>query len=235
MTKTKFQKNLSLVVWLILLTLVPGAFAQSAGTDTIEEGRTYYEANVWTGTQSHENGGMQVYGGRFAYGLTKKMEVGFGASYGSPNDPEYPPEIQPSVKYKFYENENYGITAAGGAIGFVPVAKRAGTDAFVMIYSNISKDVDKLNGARFTAGVYALAGRNKEFGSRKGWNFMYEQPVTEKVSFSTQWTTGNNRFGYLTPGLNVNVTKNSSLYVGYSIGNNGYDNHGPYISYSLIR
>jgi len=231
----KLQNILPLVVWLMSSVLASNALAQSAGTDTLEEGRTYYEANVWTGTQSHTNGGMQVYGGRFAYGLTKRMEVGLGASFSDPHDPEYPPEIQPSVKYKFYENENYGITAAGGAIAFVPVAKRVGTDAFVMVYSNISKDVDKLNGARFTAGVYALVGRNKDFGSRKGWNFMYEQPITKKVAFSTQWTTGNNRFGFLTPGLSYSVTKNSSLYIGYSIGNNGYDNHGPYISYSLIR
>lgn len=219
----------------LFLGAVSGIYAQSAGTDTLEEGRTYYEANLWTGTQSHQNGGMQVYGGRFSYGLTKKMEIGVGASFSDPHDPEYPPEIQPSIKYKFYENEKFGVTAAGGAIGFIPVAKRAGTDAFAMLYTNVSKDVEKMNGARFTVGAYALVGRNKDFGSRKGWNLMYEQPITKKVSFSTQWVTGNNRFGYITPGLNFNVTKKSSLYVGYSIGNYGYDNHGPYISYSIFH
>lgn len=210
-------------------------FAQSSGTDTLGEGRTYYEANLWTGTQSHQNGGTQVYGGRIAYGLRKNVEVGLGASFSNPNDPEYPIEIQPSVKWKFYEKEKYGITAAGGAIGFVPVAKRAGTDAFVMVYTNVRKSVEKFNGASFTVGGYALLARNKDFGSRKGWNFVYDQPLTKKVSFSAQWTTGKNRFGYFTPGFSIEMPKNSSLFIGYSIGNYDYDNHGPYISYGIVR
>jgi hypothetical protein len=222
------------ILLVIIFSAIP-SFAQSAGTDTLEEGRTYYEANVWTATQTHQNGGMQIYGGRFAYGLTKNVEVGLGGSFSNPHDAEYPPEIQPSIKYKFYENEKHGVTAAGGAIAYLPIAKRTGTDGFVMLYSNISKSVGKLNGARFTVGGYALVGRNKDFGSRKGWNLMYEQPIAKKVIFSTQWVTGNNRFGYITPGFNLTVTKKSSLFVGYSVGNFGYDNHGPYVSYSVIR
>ncbi len=233
------RKNLNLSIPSVFLILfcfaMPTIFAQSAGTDTLEAGRTYYEANFWTATQSHRNGGEQIYGGRFAYGLSKKIEVGLGGSFSNPNDPEYPPEIQPSIKYKFYENEKYGVTAAGGAIAYIPVAKLAGTDGFVMIYSNVSKDVKKLNDARFTVGGYALIGRNKDFGSRKGLNLVYEQSISEKVSFSMQWVTGKNRFGYATPGLNLAVTKNSILFVGYSVGNYDYDNHGPYISYSIIK
>jgi hypothetical protein len=221
-----------LIAFSAALSTVP---AQSAGTDTLEEGRTYYEANLWTATQSHDDGGSQIYGGRFAYGLTKKVEIGLGASLSDPHDPEYPPEIQPSVKYKFYESEKYGVTAAGGVIGFIPVARRAGTDSFAYVYGNVSKDVEKLNGARFTVGAYALVGRSRDFGSRKGWNLMYEQPLAGRVSFSAQWVTGSNRFGYFTPGVNVTVTKKSSLYVGYSVGNYSSDNHGPYISYSIYR
>lgn len=224
-----------IMLLIITATAVLDVFAQSAGTDTLEEGRTYYEANFWTGTQSHRNGGQQIYGGRFGYGLSKKAEVGFGASFSDPNDPEYPPELQPSVKYKFYENEDTGLTAAGGAIAYLPVAKLDGTDAFVMVYTNLSKDVKKLNDARFTVGGYALVSRNKDFGSRKGWNLMYEQPISNKVDFSMQWVTGKNRFGYVTPGLSFTATRQSSLFVGYSVGNYDYDNHGPYISYSIIR
>lgn len=209
--------------------------AQSSGTDTAGEGQTYLEANFWTGTQSHRNGGMQIYGGRFAYGISKKVEVGLGASFSNPNDSEYPPEVQPSVKYKFYDSETYGVTAAGGAIAYVPIAKRAGTDGFVMVYTNVRKNIKKMNGAGLTVGGYALVGRNKDFGSRKGWNFVYDQPINNKVSFSAQWVTGKNRFGYFTPGLNIAMPKNSSLYVGYSVGNYDYDNHGPYISYSIVR
>ena len=235
MSRNTLKISIPTILFFVVCWSVPATLAQSSGTGTLEEGRTYYEANFWTATQSHRNGGEQIYGGRFAYGLSKKVEVGLGASFSNPNDPEYPPELQPGIKYKFYENENYGVTAAGGAIAYIPIAKRTDTDGFVMVYTNISKDVNKLNDARFTVGGYALVGRNKNFGSRKGWNFMYEQPLTNKISFSTQWVTGKNRFGYLTPGFSFAVTKNSSLYVGYSIGNYDYDNHGPFISYSIIR
>jgi hypothetical protein len=234
MFKFKLRISLPIALTVIVLTAVT-AFGQSGGTDVIEAGRSYYEANFWTATQSHSNGGMQIYGGRFAYGLRKNVEVGMGFSISDPNDPEYPPEIQPSVKVKFYEKEKYGIKASGGVIGYIPVARRAGTDAFAMVYTNVSKDVKQLKDARFTVGGYALVGRNPGFGSRKGWNFVYDQPLTDKVTFSAQWVTGKNRFGYFTPGLTISMPKKSSLYIGYSVGNFDYDNHGPYISYSFYR
>jgi hypothetical protein len=228
-----FRRIFSIIGLLVCSLTI--SYAQNASTDTVENRLTYFEGNLWTGTQSHQNGGIQIYGGRVAYGLTKKVEIGVGGSFSNPHDAEYPPEIQPSVKWKFYENEKYGVKASGGAIGYIPIARRAGTDGFAMIYTNVSKDVGKLKGARFTAGGYALVGRNKDFGSRKGWNFVYDQPLTKKVAFSAQWLTGKNRFGYLTPGLSIAMPKKSSLYVGYSIGNYDYDNHGPYISYSIFK
>lgn len=220
---------------LVLVAMSSAGFCQSAGTDTLEKGRSYYEANFWTATQSHFNGGQQIYGGRVSYGLTNRIEIGVGASFSNPNDPEFPPEFQPSFKYKFYENEKHGVTIAGGAIAYIPFARRADTDTFVMTYGNLSKEVKKMNGARFTAGGYTLLGRSRDFGTRSGMNFMYEQPISEKVSFSTQWVTGKNRFGYVTPGLSFAVTKKSSLFLGYSIGNYDYDNHGPYASYGVYR
>ena len=227
-------KKIIFSVTAICCFYVISSFGQSATTDVLETRQTYFEGNIWTSVQSHKNGGEQVYAGRFAYGLKKKIEIGLGGSFSSPNDAEYPPEIQPNVKWKFYDNENYSVKAAVGAIAYIPIAKRAGTDSFVMVYSNVSKEVKKINGARLTVGGYALLGHNKNFGSNKGWNLMYEQPLTNKLSFSTQWVTGKNRFGYLTPGFSVATSKKTSLFLGYSVGNYDYDNHGPYISFSIL-
>lgn len=231
----KYTNALKMTIWALLIGIAfcDSTAAQSAGTDTLETGRSYAEINFWTGTQSHPNGGAQIYGGRFAYGLRKSVEVGLGYSMSDPHDAEFPPEIQPSIKWKFYENEKLGLKAAGGAVGFVPIARREGTDAFAYLYTNVSKDVKSLNGARVTVGGYALVGRRAEFGSRKGWNLMYEQPVAKKLSFSAQWVTGKNRFGYATAGFAYPVTKKSSLFIGYGVGNYEYDNHGPYISYGV--
>jgi hypothetical protein len=217
----------------LLFCLATTIFGQSATTDTVSDGQKYIEANFWSGVQSHRNGGEQIYGGRFTYGLTKKVEIGINGSFSNPNDSEFPPEIQPNVKWKIYENEKRRIAVAGGVIGFVPIAKRTETDTFAMVYANVSKQIRQLKSARFTVGAYGLAGRNNDFGTKKGWNFNYEQPLTNKVSFSTQWVTGKNRFGYVTPGFSIAMPKNSSLYIGYSVGNYDYDNHGPFISYGF--
>ena len=232
----KNKIKLPFVIGAVILCLCANnIFAQSSSTDTLEKGNSYFEANLWTATQSHQKGGMQIYGGRFGYGLTKNVEIGVGGSFSNPHDPEYPPEIQPSVKWKFYENEKHRVKASGGVLAFIPIAKRTGTDSFAMVYANVSKDFEKLKGARLTVGGYYLVGHDKNFGSKKGWNFVYDQPLSEKVSFSAQWVTGKNRFGYLTPGFSFAMPKKSSLFVGYSIGNYDYDNHGPYVSYSFYR
>lgn len=232
--KNSFNRKLLICVLFLGLFSI-SIIAQTSSTDTLEKGVTFAEANFWTATQSHQNGGMQIYGGRFAFGLTKKVEIGVGTSLSNPHDTEYPPEIQPSVKWKFYENERRGVKASGGVLGFIPFAKRRGTDGFAMVYTNVSKDFAQLKGARLTIGGYALIGRSKEFGTRKGWNFVYDQPLNQNLSFSAQWVTGKNRFGYFTPGISIAMPKKSSLFIGYSVGNYDYDNHGPYLSYSVYR
>lgn len=203
--------------------------AQSPTTDILDKGQVYIEANFWTATQNHRNGGEQVYGGRFGYGIGKGVEVSINGSFSDPNDTDFPPEIQPSVKWKFYENKKRRIAAAAGVIGFVPIAKRTGTNTFGMIYGNVSKVVNSRKEVRITVGSYLLFACRR-FDSRAGWNFNYEQSIARKVTFSIQWVTGNNRFGYITPGLNIGLTKKSNLFIGYSIGNYRYDNHGPYLA-----
>lgn len=189
MSKNKSLIYLPILLLLIVIAAVPIVFAQSAGTDTLEEGRIYYEANAQTGMQSHLNGRQQVYGERLGYGLSKKIKVGLGVSFSAPHDLDYPPELQSGVKNKFQENENKDLTA-GGAVAYFPVMKLDGTDTFIMVYTNLSKDVKKSNDARFTIGGYALVGQNKDFGSRKGWNLIYEELISNNISFSAQWVNG---------------------------------------------
>ena len=219
-----------------VFALCAQTFAQSVTTtDTLGRGEIYIEANFWTATQSHRKGGEQVYGGRFSYGVGKGVEVGVNASSSDPFDADFPPEIQPGVKWKFYADKKRGFTASAGATAFLPVARLKDTDAFVMIYANLSKTIKPLKEARITIGAYRLLARNADFGTREGMNFTYEQPLTPKLSFSAQWTSGKNRFGYLTPGLSIALSKTSSLFLGYSIGNYLYDNHGPLVAYGFSR
>jgi hypothetical protein len=205
-------------------------YAQMSNTDTVERGMFYVEANVGSGVQNHRNGGQQVYGGRFSYGLKHNLEIGVNSSVSNPLDAEYPIEIQPNIKWKVYRNEAKGIEASAGAIAFIPFAKRTGANTFVMTYTNLSKKAKY--GTRFTVGAYALLNHKKEFGTNNGVNLMIEKNVTKKANLSVQWMSGKNRFGYLTGGVNYQVGKKNSLYLGYCVGNYDYDNHGPLISFS---
>jgi hypothetical protein len=202
---------------------------QMTSTETIEKGSIYVEANVGSGTQRHRNGGQQVYGGRLSYGLKNGLEIGLNGSGSKPLTAEYPLEIQPNIKWKFYQNEKTGVESSVGTIAFIPLAKRSGTNTFVMTYANISKKAKF--GTRFTTGVYTLINHKKDFGSNKGVNLMIEKALTKKASFSVQWMSGKNRFGFLTGGVNYQIGKKTSMFFGYNVGNHSYDNHGPFISF----
>lgn len=222
-----------LMLFAIMLLNNNNAFAQSSSTDVLSKGQTYLEASFWTGLKRHDNGGSEMYGGRLARGIAKGVEVGVNGSGSDPNNPDFPVELQPNIKWNFYNNETNGVAAAGGAIAYLPLVRREGTDTFVMVYTNVSKRLQSLREPRLTVGGYLLTGRNRDFGTRRGLNLMYEQPITSRISFSAQWITGKNRFGYLTPGFTIITSKRSFLYAGYSIGNERQDNHGPYLSYGF--
>ncbi len=226
--KIQYSRGLLLPV-MVMITFAAASFAQFSSTDTLGKHSFYAEANLWSGVQSHRNGGEQVYGGRFSYGLRNNLEIGVNGSGSDPNDAEYPPEIQPNIKWKFYQSEKYGVEASGGAVAFLPVARREGTKTFVMTYANVSKKL-KFD-TRLTAGFYALVNHGKDLGSNKGVNLMAEKNLTSKLNISMQWVSGKNRFGYLTPGFSYQIGKKNLLFIGYSIGNYDYDNHGPYISF----
>jgi hypothetical protein len=221
-----FKLTFSLIISMLASV---NAFAQITNTDTTEKGTVYVEANLWTAVQSHGNGGEQIYGGRVSYGLKDGLEIGVNGSGSNPLDTEFPIEIQPNIKWKFYKNEKKGVEVSAGAIAFIPFAKRTGTDTFVMTYANLSKKAKF--GTRFTAGAYALIDRDKSFGTNKGVNLMIEKTLSKKATFSAQWFSGKNRFGYLTAGIGYQFNPKNYLFVGYSVGNYDYDNHSPVISF----
>jgi hypothetical protein len=47
------------------------------------------------------------------------------------------------------------------------------------------------------------------------------------------WSSGANRFGYVTPGLSFATTKRSLLFTGYSIGNQGRGNNAFFTYYGI--
>ena len=207
------------------LSAVHPATAQSTlfiapTTDVQSRGSVYLEADFITHFASYKDGGYQTYGPRVVVGLPKNTEVGVNVFYTKSSDPE-PVELQPNFKWKFFENERLGLAAAAGFLFTIPLTHRRDNKNTALFYLVGSKNFSGNYGPRFTFGGYGLAGPFEEGTTRSGVIAAYEQPITKKVLFITDWFSGNNDFGYVTPGVGINFSSKTSLYTGYSIANEG--------------
>ena len=222
-----------------LLVIARNSAAQSTlfnvpTTDVQPRGKVYLEADFITHFASHKDGGYQTYGPRVVVGAWKGTEVGVNVFYTKSSDPE-PVEIEPNFKWQFFTDEKHGLAAATGVLINIPLTQRRQIKTTAMFYLVGSKNFSARYGPRFTFGGYTLAGPFEEGTTRSGIIAAYEQPVTKKVSFVTDWFSGNNDFGYVTPGVGINFSSKSSLYTGYSIGNEGRGNNflGVYYGYNF--
>jgi len=193
-------------------------------TDTQTEKSFYLEADYYAHFDSFQNGGFQSFNPVIVYGVRKNLEVGANFYYVRSEDETFA-ELQPNVKWKFYENDKSDVAASVGAIGFIPLNKSAGSQPSAIFYANVSKTFKSAKELRLTGGVYTMAGTEQGFGTKSGFIVGLEQPVTSKFTILADWSSGNNRFGYATVGGNYQVTKNQFLGVGYSFGNFGRGNN----------
>jgi hypothetical protein len=202
-------------------------------TDVVASKRVYVEFDFISHLESHQKGGFQGYAPRVVVGVTKNLEAGLNVAFLDAASPDQPVEFQPNVKYQFYNNEEYGVAAATGGILYTPIANRTGIDTFGLLYTTVSKKFKGDHGPRLTGGGYGLLGRANGNGSEGGAIAGYEQPLHPRVNFVADWLSGKNRFGYVTPGISIIVTKSSAFYAGYSIGNIGRKNNALFVYYGI--
>lgn len=229
------------ILGVLVFTLVASVhvFAQSTlfnipSTDVVSKKKVYVEFDFISHLENHGDGGFQAYVPRAVVGIGKRTEIGLNASFVDALTPDQPVELQPNVKHQFYQNESNGVTVAAGGILYLPVTHRTGTDTFGLVYTVVSKQVKASHGPRMTGGAYGLVGRVDGSGTNGGAIVGYEQPIAPgKVSFVTDWLSGRNRFGYVTPGFAFTVSRTSLLYAGYSIGNQGRKNNALFVYYGI--
>lgn len=193
-------------------------------TDVLPPEKLYIEADYISKPVSYEKGGFHYFGPTVIYGLRKDIEVGINFFYTKSSEPDAA-ELQPNIKWSFYNDEDRGLAAAAGAVLIIPLRNRSTTSTKALLYANISKQVKGSYGPRFTTGAYAFAGRMEEGETRRGVMLGYEQPVSGKVTFVIDWFSGNNVFGYAGAGLGVELPRDSYLFAGYSFGNQGRGNN----------
>jgi hypothetical protein len=232
--RAKIVAKLTLLITCLLLSLSNGA-AQSTvfnipATDVQSPGKVYLEANFIMHYGGIRDGGYRTYGPRIVVGLPGNTEVGVNAYYTRAL-PAEPIEIQPNFKWQFYANEERGLAFAAGVLVSLPLTRRSLGTKSAQIYVVGSKSFDGKYAPRVTFGGYRLAGSFDDETDKTGVMLGYEQPITKKLAFVTDWSSGNNDYGYVTAGAGITFSPRSLLYAGYSFGNQGRGNNSLGIFY----
>ena len=193
-------------------------------SDVQAPGKVYLEADFITHFASYKDGGYQTYGPRVVVGLPGNSEVGVNVFYTRSSDPQ-PISVQPNFKWQFYSNEKIGVALSVGGLASFPVTHRRGNRTTGLLYVVGSKAFQGTYGPKFTFGGYRLVGPFDQGTDRTGMIAGYEQPVTKKFAFVTDWFSGNNDLGYVTAGTGITLSPKNNIYAGYSFGNQGRGNN----------
>ncbi len=208
-------------------------------TDVVSPGKIYFEFDYFTQLPRASSGAWSTAVPRVVIGVTPQIEVGANVAFAMADGADTTTIFQPNLKYKFYANDDSGLAASAGVIGYMT---NNNGDGFGQIYANVSKKM--MSGSRFTVGLYgaiscdACVGTENKVGAIVG----YEQPITSKVSFVADLLTGENFWGYLTPGISIVLPHSGLLNIGYSIGYNelkgngdpDYRNNALFVYYGLV-
>lgn len=203
-------------------------------TDVVEAKRVYLEMDFLTNYAWQREGSFQNYIPRAVVGVGRNVEVGVNVSYTHISDGESQPiEVQPNIKWQVYSNEGNGTAIAVGCILYAPITHQTGTNTLGQCYSVASKQLPGRFGPRFTGGPYVLINASEDERTKVGATIGYEQPLTKKISFLVDWSSGDNRFGYLSPGLSFITSSNSALTTGYTIANQGRGKNALFAYYGI--
>src|SRR4051812_37794935 len=226
----------SVVVFFAAVLSASQAAAQSTissapSTDVVGSKQVYVEMDFISNFAWQRHSAFENYIPRLVVGFPKRIEAGVNISVTHVNGgPVQPVEVQPNVKWEFYHNERLGTAGAAGCILYAPIAHRTGTDTLGQCYAVGSKNFSGNLGPRFTGGAYTLIGAASA-RSKHGAIVGYEQPLFNRFSFLVDWFSGENRFGYVSPGVSIATSKTMALTTGYAIANHGRGNNAFFVYY----
>jgi len=237
----KKYKVLMKLLFLMLVVFSGLAMAQSTlfnipTTDTVAKKKAYAEFDFMPQVPGADSFRIYMYNPRLVVGAPRNIEIGVNfPTYNtrSSGDSSTNAYIQPNAKWKFYENEKFGIAMAAGGILNTPLNNRDIQDSWGFLYGLFSKKIRTGNyGPRFHAGPYGVVSANQDLpkgpvsfsGRRAGVILGYEQPVSKKINIVADWFSGKNNLGYFTPGISIALLKSGLLNAGYSIGNDSWEN-----------
>lgn len=185
-------------------------------TDVLDKGKVYFELDASFRTNDQEAlRRFSSFVPRVVIGVGSNVEVGLNVT-GNIQPGGDSTTLVPTVKWKFYENEEKGVAFIAGANFYIPVRNRAYN---IGAYSYVagSKTINK---TRLTAGAF-IASKNVFATNtvRAGGQFGVEHTLNSKWTLAGDWITGRHASGYFTPGVIYKPHPKMTTYWGYSIGN----------------
>jgi hypothetical protein len=162
------------------------------------------------------------------FGATDRLELGAAASVTVPASAETPRELLAHARFKWLDTGSRFAVVSGA--WHQPMSHRSGADAYGVVVATVSQAVAAKRSATLSAGIYTLVGRQAPDESRLGMIFGWDQALSSRWSFSLEWTTGNNWYGYLSSSLTF-ATDSQWMTAGYCVGNQSVANHGPCVSF----
>ena len=237
-----------LFVALLFVVAAQTAMAQSTifnipSGDTVDKGKAYFEFDFLPQAPGPDLGSRTyLYNPRLVVGGPHDTEFGVnfptfhtgGGSAACTSTGGTCAYIEPNFKWKFYKNDDEGLSFVGGALLHQPLNGRSTVlgvqqnETWGLFYGDFTKKIKTGDyGPRFSAGPYVVADSTKvDFGAghRGGVILGYEQPLSKKVSFVSDWYSGKNYYGYFTPGISITLPANGLFNAGYSIGNDSWAN-----------
>ncbi len=232
MTVKTYKVIAALLIALTIAFSAETASAQSTifnipTTDTVSKGKVYAEFDFLAQAPAPDTGEYKIFNPRLIVGASNTVEVGvnFPVYRSGGVNSGY---IQPNAKVKFYNNDDGGVAVAAGALFNTPLNNREAQESWGLVYTEFSKKVKSGNyGPRFHIGPFgAIAQQEKAgfLGTRAGVILGYEQPIHPKASIVADWFSGKNSIGYFTPGISIVLPGSGLLNVGYSVGNDSWEN-----------
>lgn len=235
LTVKSYRRCVGLSIALLFACGAPEVLAQSTifnvpSGETVEKGKGFFEFDYLPQVPAEEHHDrVHIFVPRILVGLTENLEIGANFVFEHEGH-ETQTFFRPELKWKFYGNHESGIEGAVGAVGFVPLNHRKHVDGFTWLYGVMSVKAKGDFGPRLTAGPYGIVGGD-DHGTfcadctRAGAHLAYEQPLHARVSFIADWSSGENFIGYFTPGISLKLPGHSLLNIGYSIGNDTFEDN----------
>jgi hypothetical protein len=215
--------------WLWVLLLPEPANAQSSLTaELTDRGKIDLSFDFLGSVARRQAGGFEWCLPAVAFGATDRLEVGAALSVTAPSSQDDPRELLSYARWKWLDAG--GRTAVVGGAWRVPVSNRVEPDAYGVVTATFSQEFGTERPAILTVGGYALVGRRTPGDTRRGVTLGWDQAISSRWSWSIEWTSGDNWYGYASSGVTFS-TASQWVTAGYCVGNQSTANHGPCLSF----